>query len=84
MKQKDLATLIFSAVICVIIGVVIANFTFGKQNTLQQVDVVPVISDYFPHPEAKYFNKSSIDPTQLIKIGNSTNQAPFNNSSNQL
>jgi MFS superfamily sulfate permease-like transporter len=77
MKQKDKATLIFSVVICVVIGVILADFIFGKQNTSQQIDVVPVISDNFPHPDPKYFNSSSIDPTQLIKIGTSTNQAPF-------
>jgi len=45
--------------------------------------VVPAISSSFPSPSTQEFNSGSIDPTQLITIGTSTNQTPFNSSNQQ-
>ncbi len=82
MKQKDISILL----VVVFVSVVLAFFTskyaisYSSDNT-QQVDVVPTISDSFTTPSTQFFNPSSIDPTQLIVIGNANNIQPFNSSS---
>jgi hypothetical protein len=44
----------------------------------QKAEIVDVINTDFQAPSSKYFNAQSIDPTQLIKIGDSNNSNPFN------
>jgi hypothetical protein len=79
MKQKDIALLVVVVVVSVIISSYVSKLVFSTPaNRSQQVDVVPIISSNFPTPSSQYFNTSSIDPTQLITIGNNNNQTPFN------
>lgn len=77
MKQKDIATII----VVVFISAVAAFFVTGQlivaSSAEQTAPVVDKISTSFTQPDPKYFNSSSIDPTQLIHIGNSTNSNPF-------
>lgn len=79
MKKKDITIII---VICVISGVfslVLSNVLIGSPKKHQQtVEKVEPISADFKTPDGRYFNSNSIDPTQLIKIGENTNQSPFN------
>jgi hypothetical protein len=49
-------------------------------NRAQQVEVVDKISPSFQLPDGKYFNGSSIDPTQNSQIGGN-NQNPFGDNS---
>jgi hypothetical protein len=81
MKQKDIVLLIVVVVVSVVISSFVSKLIFSTPaNRSQQVDVVPVISASFPTPSSQYFNSQSIDPTQLITIGNNNNQTPFNGS----
>lgn len=79
MKQKDIALLIVIMAISIMISIFTSKlfFTIPKSRS-EQVDVVPVITSNFPIPNSRYFNSNSIDPTQLINIGNSNNSTPFN------
>lgn len=78
MKQKDIAMLIVIVAISAIISLVVSKFVFSSpQNTKQTAAVVEVINSNFPQPDPRYFNANSVDPTQLIHIGNSTNSNPF-------
>lgn len=79
MKQKDLTLLIVVVFFSAVISLVVSHFIFASPaNRQQQVDVVQPISSSFPQPDPRYFNSNSVDPTQLIQIGNTTNPNPFN------
>lgn len=78
MKQKDIALIIVIAAISAVISFVISGKIFvTPANRQQQVEVVDVINSNFQPPSNKYFNSQSIDPTQLVTIGNNNNQNPF-------
>lgn len=79
MKQKDVALILVVVFVSAIVSFVVSNVVFvSPKNRQQQVEVVPVISSTFPTPDPKYFNSNSIDPTQLIQIGDSNNGTLFN------
>ena len=79
MKQKDLALIvavvIFSAVFSLIVGRLV--FTAPKHRQ-EKVVVIDPITSSLAQPSSQYFNTSSIDPTQLIRIAENTNNTPFN------
>ena len=80
MKQKDIAMVIIVAAISVVVATVVSNAIFassGGKN--QQAETIDAISWEFVPADAKYFNKDSINPTEIIRIGDSTNQTPFDN-----
>ncbi|MGH7195204.1 MAG: hypothetical protein ACREGA_00280 [Candidatus Saccharimonadales bacterium] len=78
MKQKDIVTIIIAVAVSAVISIFVAKFLFNTpKNRQQKVEVVPSISENFPTPDTKYFNQKSINPTQLIKIGNNNNLTPF-------
>lgn len=79
MKQKDIALIIVVTVISGIVSFFVSNTLFASPEDRQQkVEVVEKISASFPTPSNKYFNTESINPTELIQIGTSTNPNPFN------
>ena len=78
MKQKDIALIIIIVFISGIVSFVVSGKLFAGSNGHQSVETVDKISPDFNVPDSNYFNKNSIDPTQLIQIGNSTNPNPFN------
>jgi hypothetical protein len=79
MKQKDIALIIVIAFVSAIVSFVISGKIFvTPKNRQQKVQVVDVISPSFQTPSNKYFNSSSIDPTQLVQISANNNQNPFN------
>lgn len=79
MKQKDIALLIvvivFSAAVSFFAGQKL--FTGPSGHRLEAEVVDPIKSD-FHAPSKKYFNETSINPTQQIRIGDSSNVTPFN------
>ncbi len=78
MKQKDIAMIIVIAAIAGVLALVLSRVFFSSSTDKQQkAEVVDVITADFPAPPAKYFNSNSIDPTQLIQIGDSNNPNPF-------
>jgi len=83
MKQKDVALIIVVAFVSAVVAFFLSNILFGSPSRSQQkAEVVDPITANFPSPDQRYFNNTSIDPTQTITIGNGqTNQAPFNKQS---
>ncbi|HUD06188.1 MAG TPA: hypothetical protein VMR18_04725 [Candidatus Saccharimonadales bacterium] len=84
MKQKDLAIIILVVAISGIISYVVSNKIISTPADRQlNVQVAPAINTNFTKPNATYFNSQSIDLTQLIQIGNNSNQTPFNQTTTQ-
>lgn len=82
MKQKDIALIIVIAFISAVVSFFVSNKLFvTPANRQQQVEVVDPINATFQNPDPKYFNGSSIDPTQDSHIGANSNKDPFNGSS---
>lgn len=79
MKQKDiviiLVVVVFSAVVSFVLGRLLFAPPAGRE---QKVEVVDPISTEFIKPDTAYYNTNSINPTQLIRISENTNAAPFN------
>lgn len=79
MKQKDIILITAVALLSFMFSLLLANVLIGTPaNRSQKVEVVEQIVADFPTPDQKYFNADSVDPTQLIRIGDSTNPSPFN------
>ena len=79
MKQKDLVTIGVIVFVSAVLSFIVSQlFITTPKNRTATVEVVQPITPSFPQPDAKYFNTSSIDPTQLIKIGDNSNSKPFN------
>jgi predicted permease len=80
MKQKDIALIIVVVFISAIMSFFVSQWLFAPPKARQQeVEVVGPISSSFTIPSSTYFNTNSVDPTQLIQIGNTANPNPFNN-----
>lgn len=77
MKQKTLVPLIVIACVAGLIGLIASKYMSLFSTQQQSAVVVPIISADFPVPSSTYFNSQSIDPTQLIQIGTTTNSNPF-------
>lgn len=78
MRQKDIAVILAVVLFSTVASVLVSRMLFAKpQNRQQEVEVVEPISAVFPDPDERYFNPSSIDPTQSIQIGNNSNPDPF-------
>lgn len=79
MKQKDFVLVIVMAFISAVIAFVVSRWLFASpQNTKQTAEVVDVIGSDFTMPSSRYFNANSVNPTQQIEIGGSSNPNPFN------
>ncbi len=79
MKQKDIVTIGVVVFVSAIFSLIISSTVISppkKRST--KVETVQKITSDFPLPNAKYFNKNSVNPTQLITIGNNANATPFN------
>lgn len=78
MKQKDIALVIVIAAVSGVISFVASGFLFNKPANRQQTTViVDTINPTFPQPSTANFSSNSVDPTQLIRIGNNNNSNPF-------
>lgn len=82
MKQKDIALIIIIVFISGLISLFVSKSLFGTTASNKQVEVVEAINSNFPTPDPTYFNAQSVDPTQLIQIGNANNANPFNGTAN--
>jgi ABC-type cobalt transport system substrate-binding protein len=80
MKQKDILLVVVVAIVAVVVSVAASKVLFvSSDNRKQEVEVVEEIGTTFTPPSSTYFNASSVNPTQNIQIGTSTNPTPFNN-----
>ncbi len=78
MKQKDITLIIIVVFISGVISFILSNMLItSPENRKEQVEVVEPITAEFTKPDERYFNANSINPTQLIQIGNQDNQQPF-------
>lgn len=77
MKQKDIITIAVVVFVSAIASFFITGKVIVASSGHQTTPVVDVINSTFTEPDTNYFNKNSIDPTQLIHIGTSTNPNPF-------
>ena len=79
MKQKDIALIIIIAAISGVVSLFVSKALFAAPaNRAQKVEVVDAITTEFNKPDSKYFNSSSINPTQTVPVGESNNANPFN------
>lgn len=78
MKQKDVALIIVISAISAVLSVFVSNALISSpKNRQEKVEVVDTITDIFPEANKKYFNGSSLNPTQTISIGEDPNLTPF-------
>ncbi|MBI5906556.1 hypothetical protein HY857_00695 [Candidatus Saccharibacteria bacterium] len=86
MKRKDLMLIVGVIIVSCIFSLVLSNVALGPyKKQVIKVPVVQKISSSFPSPQTdseykSFFNDKAINPTQLIKIGDKSNTAPFNES----
>ena len=78
MKQKDVALILVVSFISLMIGIFVSKALFGSGTRKLTADTVIAITPEFSTPDNKYFNSNAIDPTQIIRIGDNSNQKPFN------
>lgn len=77
MKQKDIALIILIVCLSGAASFFLTNMLIVSSSSRQAAPVVDIINSDFTQPDTRYFNSSSIDPTQLIHIGVSSNSNPF-------
>jgi hypothetical protein len=78
MKQKDIALILVIVFVSGILSFFISNkFISPPKHDLEAAKVEPITYE-FHEPSTKYFNDKSINPTQLIRINNNSNENPFN------
>jgi len=79
MKQKDFLLIGVVVFISGIMSFMLSKYLFGApDNRQEKVEIVEPITAEFSTLSDKYFNKNSIDPTQVIRIGENNNNQPFN------
>lgn len=79
MKQKDITLIVVIAVVSVILSLIVSKLVISSpKNRSAKVTIVEEITNKFPLPDKKYFNENSLDPTRLIRIGDTSDDTPFN------
>jgi hypothetical protein len=79
MKQKDIGLIIVVVIVSGVFSIVLTRAIItSPKNRQETVPIVQAITSDFQEPSDKYFNTKSVDPTRLIKIGDSSNKKPFN------
>lgn len=79
MKQNDIALIILIVFISGMASFFISNKFIGPSKQDLKAAKVDPINAEFNLPSSDYFNKDSINPTQLIRVEANKNQSPFNN-----
>lgn len=79
MKQKDIVLIIVVCFFSAVFALILSNVVIASpKNRQQKAEVVDKITDEFQEPDKKYFNNTSVNPTQNIRIGDVQNPTPFN------
>lgn len=79
MKQKDILLIVVVIITSAIFSIVLSSILFtSPKNRQEKVEVVDKITTDFQEPDSKYFNSDSVNPTQVIRIGENPNNTPFN------
>ncbi len=70
MKQKDIIIIIIVVFVAGVSSFFVSRMFFGKESDRNvEVKVVEVITTDFTPPSDQYFNENSVNPTQIITIG---------------
>ncbi len=78
MKQKDIAIIIAIMAVSGLLSFFVGRFLFATPKDRQmRAEVVDRISTDFVQPSNKYYNDTSVNPTQSIQIGDGSNNSPF-------
>lgn len=78
MKKNDWTIIIFVAVFSSIVAFFAAGALINPESEPLEVEVVEPITAEFGTLDSDYFNDNSINPTQLIRIGDDEgNVSPF-------
>ncbi len=78
MKKNDIAVIVAVGVFAAIFSLVLSNLLFTPKSTKElKAQKVDSISAGFDQPDKRYFNSESINPTQLIQIGENKSTTPF-------
>lgn len=77
MKQKDIALIIVIVAVGGALSFVISNKFISSPDHNEKAAKVSPITAEFGEPNKAYFNQQSINPTQLIQIGNGENKTPL-------
>jgi len=81
MKQKDIAMILIVVFVAGIASFFISKllFTGGTNRNLEVEIVQPITAEFDPGDEryAKFFNEQALNPTSLIRIGDTDNKKPF-------
>lgn len=78
MKKNDIALIILITSITLVISYLSIKALFGESASQQTtVEKVEPIVGAIQEPSERIFNKSAINPTVVIQIGNPSNQQPF-------
>lgn len=81
MKQKDIAVVLIIGFVSAVVSFIVSGKVFvTADNRQQKAEVVDAINSSFQTPDKKYFNATSINPTQRSAIGGDSNQDPFSGS----
>jgi hypothetical protein len=78
MKKNDFGMIIAVAIVAGIFSLVLSNFLFTPRSTKDlKAQSIDPIQSAFQQPDKRFFNEQSLNPTQLIKIGDKPNSQPF-------
>ncbi len=78
MKRKDLGIIAIVAIVSAFLSILLSGVLLATPEDRQQsVEVVERISTDFERPDSTYFNNKSVNPAQLIQVGQDPNSNPF-------
>ncbi len=83
MKRKDITIIIVVVIVSAALAALTSKIVIRSSDKQQKVEIVQAIVPDFPEPDARFFNKDSIDPTLSIQIGDNTNVDPFKGATGQ-
>ncbi len=80
MRKKDLGVIAVVVIVSAVISYFISSsFISSAEDRKQSVEIVEPIVSEFVEPDKRYFNQTSVNPTQTIVISPETNPNPFSN-----
>lgn len=78
MKQSDIAMIVLVTAVSLVAAYLISGALINSPDSRSTpVEIAIPISADFPEPDTRIFNDNSINPTELIKIGDSNTDSPF-------
>lgn len=80
MKKKDLGVIAVVVIVSAVVSYFLSSaFISSADDRKQSVEIVEPIVSEFVETDDRYFNQTSVNPTQTIIISPETNPNPFRN-----